>query len=323
MLPAHSQDDNDPNAQLGQAIGNILGQALSNAIKQSAVRSWQKLDPAVLDCLQSQYGIDPAQLADQGISSGSLKYKGYVKECERLTAPPPMQIEGFADNPEGTYTRVAQGLPTIGSKFAVRVAASAVGNKTREARFDGLQRKVQAECPGQYSIAAIHFYGGNGDANSKANSMREPWADAEVECESAPADASDDADAIALEDLTANAPGAEYFPVRTAVVNASFKDTFSAAERVLGKRDARVARSDKDKGIIIAGEVDGRSAAYGERYFIMLDPETDTSTRLTFKLIAGSSEPLQGAAPFFHPDDCDVAAERARQFVSDVEQKAR
>lgn len=317
VSPALCQDDD--NDDLGQALANTLLNSIDQAIRDSAAKSWQQLDPAVLNCLETQYSVDPDQLAQQGIGAGASRVKPYVKECQRLTAPPPLQIEGFVESLPGTYSRTSPGLPKIGSRFAVRTTASMAGGDTREARLSALQAKVQAGCAGQFSIATIHFFGGD-DQNSKANNIREKWADAEVECE-IDAAGEDSADALAIDDLTNSDRSALFFDIHSAELNTPFKSAFDAVVSTLHAHTYHVLRTDKDKGIVITGNPGRHGFIYAEAYYIVLAPETDTKTRITLKLVEGSLEPVQNAATLFHPQDHEVVNHRIEQFIAEIQQR--
>lgn len=316
--PAVGQDNNDPSQQLGQALGNILLNAIDQGIKDSAARSWQSLDPAVLNCLETQYSVDPDQLAQQGIGAGSSSIKAYRKECERLTAPPPVQIDGFVESTPGLYTRTTNGLETIGSRFVVRTTATAAGGDTREARYNALLAKVQASCT-DFSIAAIRFYGEK-DPNTKANKLNEKWADAEVEC-AAPQAGEDSDDAVNIDDLTNGDRDALFFDVHTGELNAPFKGAFDAVVAAVHARAYHVRRTDKDKGIIVTGNPGRKEFAYSEACYIVLSPESDTTTRITLKLVEGSLEPVHNAATVFHPQDHDVVNQQAEQFITEIQQR--
>ena len=319
-LPSFAQDNSDNNEQLGEALGNLLINSISQAVRDSAQRGWANLDPALLNCLETQYSLDPDQLASQGIGPGAARFKPDVKECKRLLAPPPLQIEGFAEGPDGTYTRTGEGLPKIASRFAARVVASGAGDASREARFNALQSKVQSGCAGDYSISVIHFYFGGDEANSKANGIHEKWADAEVECSIDPPD-PDNADALTIDDLTNGNAGAQFFTMHSAILNAPFKKAFESVVDDLRSHSRHMARSDKDKGIIVTGEPEEKKAAYSTSYFIVLAPDTDATTRITFKLVEGSLEPMHNAPTLFHPQGHEVAETRAQQFIAEIEQR--
>jgi hypothetical protein len=319
--PVAAQDDNDPNAQLNQALGNLFGQMLSDAIKRGTYKNWMKLAPEVQECLTSEYNLDFNALADQGIGPHGYQVKDAVAECVRLTTPPPLQIDGFAEYPaeSGVYTRTGPGLPSIGSRFVARVTASEARGETREARLTSLIAKVQSGCANQYSISVIHFFNGQ-DATSKANEIREKWADAEVECAIAPRD-EDSADALIIDDLASNNGGAQFFAEHSIILNAPFDKAFESATAVLRAHRNHIAQSDKNKGVIVAGDDGGRSATYLTSYFVVLAPETDATARLTFKLVEGSTDPVRNGPTVFHPQDRGVSEARAQQFISEIQQR--
>jgi hypothetical protein len=317
--PVLAQDNDDPNAQLGQALGNLLINSISQAMRDNAARSWQQVKPEILSCLETQYSVDPDQLAQQGIGAGSSKLKPYVKECQRLTAAPPVQIDGFVESTPGLYTRTISGLANIGSRYAVRTTASAASGDTREARYNALLAKVKEGCKSDSSIAAIRFYGEK-DPNTKANRLNEKWADAEVECAD-PQAGEDSTDALAIDDLTNGDRDALFFDVHSADLNAPFKGAFDTVMAALHAHAYHIVRSDKDKGVIVTGNPGRHEFSYSEACYIVLAPETNATSRITLKLVEGSLEPVHNAATLFHPQDHDVVNRRAEQFISEVQQR--
>jgi hypothetical protein len=199
------------------------------------------------------------------------------------------------------------------------MTASAAGGDTREARYNALVAKAKADCKSDSSIAVIRFYGEK-DPNTKANSLNEKWADAEVECAD-PQAGEDSTDALTVDDLTNGDRGSLFFDVHTAQLNAPFKSTFDAVVAALRAHAYHILRSDKDKGIIVTGNPGRHEFVYSEAYYIVLAPETDATARITLKLVEGSLEPIHNAATLFHPQDHDAVNRRAEQFISEIQQR--
>lgn len=74
--PALAQDNG------GGFFGTIL-QSLQNAAAQAA---WQTVEPDVQNCLASQYNLNPADLASQGIGPGDPRVAPDVQSCRQAVA---------------------------------------------------------------------------------------------------------------------------------------------------------------------------------------------------------------------------------------------
>jgi hypothetical protein len=307
---ATAQNNND----FGNAIGNILLNAIENARIQSIQKSWAQLDPAIAECLVSKYQMYPDQLAQSGISAKDSRLKQYIADCQQLTTPPPVEYSGYVQGPAGKYTRTSPALAQIASRFFVLVQSAEIRSADWDALLNGVKQKADRGCSGQNSVPVFELHDGK-DMVSQALRLQDPWVFAEVECSAEMVAIEDQAGAMAVEDLAAGVAGAQYFGVHSVSINADYDSSFEATLRTLERLSGRIEQSDKKKGVIVTAGSHQRSPLYTERYFIVLDPETDAKTRVTFELISAASYKNQPDELALVAEDRESVDRRANQFV--------
>ncbi len=281
--------------------------------------SWNNLDPAVLDCLLTEYSLSPDQLANEGISANDSRIKSYLNECASYdSVPPPIQYTGYREGPDNVFTRTAKDLNTVGSQFFVDVTASEMGNGTWDALLKGVKARAESDCSADYSVYSFRFFAGK-DPDSIAVGRSEPWVNALIQCASQPKETSDMATEMALDDLTEGEPGAGYFSVHSAVVNQGFDGAFDSVIKVLNQHGGRVLQLNKKDGTITAERQKTVQKEYEQKYFIMLDPVSTSTTRLTFKLIVGMPDLAASADSGIIFEDRAAADKHANDFIDEVQ----
>jgi len=230
---------------------------------------------------------------------------------------PPVGYNGYNAGLRDMYTRAGQGLSTVGSRFFVRVTSSEANSTDWDALLGGVKSKAEANCTGDYSVSAFQFYSAH-DPISREFDLHEPWVYAAIECATPPDQNPDVAASLTLSNLTKNISGADYFEPHSIVLNGRFGAAFPAVVKALDHDGLKIQMSDKDKGILVTQPAKVHKSPYLQRYVIVLDPETDTTTRMTFELVSASGDG--------NTADLALVAEgrgsadvRARKFVEDID----
>lgn len=313
-VDAHAQTQQN----WGQALGNLLGATITDAIHASIVKSWQSLDPAVTNCLETRYGVNPAQFAESSVSANDRSVKPFVDACKQLFMPPPLDIPGYRENPPGTYVRTSAGLAAVRSKYFFRDTVPEVGSDAPAALLAGVNQKAQSACPGEYSVSEYHLHSST-DPNAATLGIQGPWIDAVVDC-SADRAGTDSPAGMIIAELTKPMAGGAYFDLHAVVLDAAYDDAFAVIERLLIRDGDPVVRADPDKGVIATGHPTDWNVPYYEQFFIVLDPTTDTTTTMTFKLLASSRDAGHPNEFAFMIEDEDTVNRRADEFVAAVVQ---
>lgn len=99
--------------------GGFFGRVL-NSIQQGAARAaWQGVDPAVQNCLQSKYNVNPADLGTQGIGPGDPRVSQYVDNCQQLVS----QGDGGGQAQVDPAERMKELTARYGAKAAKKIAS--------------------------------------------------------------------------------------------------------------------------------------------------------------------------------------------------------
>jgi hypothetical protein len=107
---AHAQDNS----------GGFFGQLLKGIQSSAARASWQSsVEPDVQNCLQSQYNINPSDLADQGILPNDARVAPDIDNCRQAIAQGgnPQQA---AQDPAGRQKEL---IAKYGRKFGKEIAS--------------------------------------------------------------------------------------------------------------------------------------------------------------------------------------------------------
>jgi hypothetical protein len=97
--------------------GGFFGRVLNSLQQGAAQAAWQGVDPAVQNCLESKYNVNPADLGTQGIGPGDPRVSQYVDNCRQLVAQGGDQTQ--ADPAE----RLKELTAKYGAKAATKIAA--------------------------------------------------------------------------------------------------------------------------------------------------------------------------------------------------------
>jgi hypothetical protein len=109
--PAFADDD-----------GGFFGRVLNNLAEAAAKAAWQGVDPAVQNCMMSQYNLNPADLADQGILPMDPRVSQDVANCQQLVA-------GGGGGQQAQQVDPAQRLQELTAKYGAKAAKKiAAGN---------------------------------------------------------------------------------------------------------------------------------------------------------------------------------------------------
>ncbi|MBI3676240.1 MAG: hypothetical protein HY243_06445 [Proteobacteria bacterium] len=258
----------------------------------------------------------PEQYAANGTSANDASVKQYVKECKRLTAPPPETFEGYSRDESGAFARTSAGLSHIGSRYVVHILASDIGSAQHDALLAGAQRTANTICTGDYSFLRFQFR----DRRSKSTRGK-TTLDALLEC-SVDSDPVTSASSLTVAELAKNVPGSDQFDMHSAVIAASFDKTFTTIETLLKQLGAPVARADRDKGTMVTQDP-GSNADNREMYAVALDPESATTTRVTFKVVEPARSSTSSADPSSSFNDREAANWRAAAFVASLQASVR
>jgi hypothetical protein len=71
---------------LAQNDGGFFGRLVQGVQSAAARASWQSIEPDVQNCLQSQYNINPSDLADQGILPTDSRVAPDIDNCRQAIA---------------------------------------------------------------------------------------------------------------------------------------------------------------------------------------------------------------------------------------------
>jgi hypothetical protein len=123
----------------GQAFADDNGggffNSLLNGLQQAAAKAaWRMVDPSVQNCMISQYNLNPADLAAQGIAPMDQRVAQNVANCQQMVAAAqqqqqqeqaPQQQGGDAQTAqqEDPRQRLAEMTTKYGAKAARKIAA--------------------------------------------------------------------------------------------------------------------------------------------------------------------------------------------------------
>lgn len=307
-------------------VGNVSpapGGGLDAAGEASTQQPGSALGDAVNNLLQAPGGT-ANDVAPPGNANdiAPAEQRGRSPDSQQAsispTLAPAVTYDGFSLGLRDMYTRTNKGLPQIGGRFFVRVTSSEANSSDWDVLLGGVKSKAEANCKGDYSVSAFQFYGGH-DSVSKQFDLQMPWVYASVECATPPAESLDPAAAMTLSDLTKNIVGAEYFEPHSIVLNARYDSAFPAVLKSLDHHGLEVQTSDKNKGIVVTRASSVKNSPYLQRYVVVLDPEADTTTRMSFELVSASGNQSAGADLALVAEGKGSADARAQAFAEDVD----
>ncbi|MDE2133921.1 MAG: PDZ domain-containing protein [Alphaproteobacteria bacterium] len=245
---------------------------------------------------------------------------------EPVATNPPLQVVEPSDN-----VQPAEPPPVAHSWYVVRATKSEAGGDGVDALQAAARQKIEALCAGDYSLTEYHTYDGTGE-DASVSGVHEPWLDATVACAAerpvAPEAATaaltiDDLIQAPRNDSAKPIPGAEFFDVFTEELDNPYGATLKAVTAVLKNQDDRIAVTDKDKGMVVTAYPPKWDTARVEQFFIVLDPESDTRTRMTFKLVSRWRHLASSDKAEYHVDDRDTVSRRAAEFIAAVRQSLK
>jgi hypothetical protein len=106
-----------------QADGGLFGQVLQGMQTVAAQAAWQKIEPAVQNCLQSQYDINPADLAAQGIGPNDPRVSPDIASCRQAIAQGQAPAQQQQQNAEDPAQREKELTALYGRKAAKQIVA--------------------------------------------------------------------------------------------------------------------------------------------------------------------------------------------------------
>jgi hypothetical protein len=252
----------------------------------------------------------------------------------RATALTNQQTAPVPSVPELTPAKGVQNQeppPVAHSWYVVRVTASDAGSSTSDALVAAAKQKIEGLCAGDYAITDYRAYDGTGP-DATVNGVHAAWLDATVACTAERPIAPETATAaLTIDDLiktprSENAkpiPGADYVGVFSEELDRPYEAVYKAVTAVLKDRDDRVAWTDKEKGIVVTAYPPKWDVQRVEQFFIVLDPESGTQTRVTFKLIRRWRHAASSDKAEYHIDDHDTVNREAAAFVEAVRRSIR
>lgn len=102
------------------AADGLLDRVL-NTLQNVAVSSaWAGVDPAVQNCLQSQYNLNPADLASQGVLPSDPRLSEQMDNCQQMTSQNSVQRQPDQPDPQ---ERVQELTQKYGAKAAQKIAS--------------------------------------------------------------------------------------------------------------------------------------------------------------------------------------------------------
>ncbi len=111
-------------AQDNNGNGGFFGQILQGMQASAARASWQNsVEPDVQNCLQSQYNLNPSDLANQGILPNDPRVAPDIDHCRQMIAQggnPQQQQQQSAEDPA---QRQKELIAKYGKKFGKEIAA--------------------------------------------------------------------------------------------------------------------------------------------------------------------------------------------------------
>lgn len=344
---AFAQSNDDVKQIVGQILNALITQAIqdhSQAAHARAEKSWEGLDPIVDLCLRRNYGIASEDLAQAGVSATDQKIRPYVEDCTRFAAQvaqdsgvqatqpeaPQIHSASYTQSSPGLYVRSSKAIANPQSQYNIVVTATEAGGGSGDALLAGAERKAGTICAGEHAVSAFRLYS-EADPNSALRGISEPWIMASIDCSvPSPAVPGTETVVLTIDDLTKTTrsddtraiPGAAYFDVHSVLIDAPYDTAFDAVVAALKDGKDSVARADHDKGIVITvyplTSSLPRDTKYVEQFFAVLDPVTDASTRVTFKLLASVRDASRPEEMVFGSEDQDTVAWRAQQFVQEI-----
>jgi len=109
----------------GDNGGGFFGQLLNTLQNVAVAAAWRSVDPAVQNCLASEYNLNPADLAAQGILPTDPRVSQQLGDCQMMVsqqASAPVQREP-AQQEEDPAQRMQELTTRYGAAAAQKIAA--------------------------------------------------------------------------------------------------------------------------------------------------------------------------------------------------------